>query len=411
MIKNIIQTLFTKGFVAITNFLILIVSAKYLGVTTRGEISLFVLNIANIQIINEVYTGYSLVYFVPKFNLKKLVVNGVVWTILATSVSNILFYLLNKEIGGYEWDMFFLSVIVILNTFNLVIILAKENVKLYNFLCVLQPLLLLCGIAYSILVSKIYTFEAYIIPLYISFSASFLISTFTVIKYVLADKSKTEFSLRSIFENGFFCQLAGWFHVQVNRFSWYILGSSALVGLYSAASSLIESVWIVSSGITPIVLSKISNTGDTPFNRNITITLAKAAFLLSCVAIVVLWLLPVEMFTYLLGKDFSDTKYLMLCLSPGILCISFSTVISHYFSGLGKLRFIAGCNFIGFIVAVSLSFLLIGRYGLVGAAIAANAGYFISSLGLFFGFAVKNKLGLYEFFNFKADIETIKQAF
>src|SRR3954470_3552906 len=130
MIKNIIQTLFTKGFVAITNFLILIVSAKYLGVNTRGEISLFVLNIANIQIINEIYTGYSLVYFVPKFNLKKLVMNGVVWTIIATSVSNLLFYAWNKEITGYEWDMFFLSVMVILNTFNMVIILAKENVKL-----------------------------------------------------------------------------------------------------------------------------------------------------------------------------------------------------------------------------------------------------------------------------------------
>jgi O-antigen/teichoic acid export membrane protein len=411
MIKNIIQTLFTKGFVAITNFLILIVSAKYLGVNTRGEISLFVLNIANIQIINEIYTGYSLVYFVPKFNLKKLVVNGVVWTLLATSASNILFFIWNKEINGYEWDMFFLSVMVILNTFNMVVILAKENVKLYNFLSVLQPFLLLCGIAFFTLKQGDFTFKAYVIPLYISFSVSFIVSTITVIKYVLADDTKTEFSLKSVFENGFFCQLAGWFHVQVNRFSWYILGSSALVGLYSAASSLIESVWIVASGITPIVLSRISNTGDTPFNRNITITLAKAAFILSCLAILILWFLPVEMFTYLLGKDFTDTKHLMLCLSPGILCISFSTVISHYFSGLGKLRFIAGCNFMGFVCAVALAFFLIGNYGLVGAAIAANVGYFVSSLGLFFGFAVKNKLRFFEFFNLKADIETIKQAF
>lgn len=411
MIKNIIQTLFTKGFVAIINFLILIVSAKYLGVNTRGEISLFVLNIANIQIINEIYTGYSLVYFVPKFNLKKLVLNGVIWTLLATAVSNILFFVLNKEITGYEWDMFFLSVMVILNTFNMVIILAKENVKLYNFLSVLQPFLLLGGIAFFTLYLSDFTFRAYVIPLYISFSVAFLISTITVIKYVLADKTKMEFSLRSIFENGFFCQLAGWFHVQVNRFSWYIFGSSALVGMYSAASSLIESVWIVASGITPIVLSKISNSGDTPFNRGITITLAKAAFVLSCLAVAILWFIPLEVFTYLLGKDFSNTKYIMLCLSPGILCISFSTVISHYFSGLGKLKFIAGCNFAGFVCAVPLAFFLIDEYSLVGAAMAANVGYFISSLGLFLGFVVKNKLGLSEFFNLKADVRNIKEAF
>lgn len=411
MIKNIIQTLFTKGFVAIVNFLILIVSAKYLGVTTRGEISLFVLNIANIQIINEIYTGYSLVYFVPKFNLKKLVLNGVIWTFLATTVSNLLFFIWNKEIHGYEWDMFFLSVMVILNTFNMVIILAKEKVKLYNFLSMLQPFLLLCGIAFFTLNKGDFTFKAYVIPLYISFSASFIISTFSVIKYVLEDKSKTEFSLKSVFENGFFCQLAGWFHIQVNRFSWYILGSSALVGMYSAASSLIESVWIVASGITPIVLSKISNTGDTPFNRGITLTLAKVAFVLSCLAIVVLWFIPMELFTYLLGKDFSNTKHLMLCLSPGILFISFSTVISHYFSGLGKLRFIAACNFAGFVFAIVLAPFLINKYSLVGAAIAANVGYFVSSVGLFFGFVIKNKLSASEFFNLRADIQNIKQAF
>ena len=411
MIKNIIQTLFTKGFVAVINFLILIVSAKYLGVSTRGEISLFVLNIANIQIINEIYTGYSLVYFVPKFNLKKLVMNGVVWTLLATSVSNIIFFMLNKEIEGYEWDMFFLSVMVILNTFNMVVILAKENVKLYNLLSVLQPFLLVCGIAFYTLVVKDFTFKAYIVPLYISFSVSFIISTLTVVKYIRSEKSKTEFSLKSVFENGFFCQLAGWFHIQVNRFSWYILGSSALVGLYSAASSLIESVWIVASGISPIILSKISNSGDTAFNRAITLTLAKAAFLLSCIAVVILWFLPVEMFTYLLGKDFSDTKYIMLCLSPGILCISFSTIISHYFSGLGKLKLIAGCNFLGFICAICLTPFLIDKYNLIGAAIAANVGYFISSLGLFLSFVIKNKLSFLEFINLKSDIENLKKAF
>jgi O-antigen/teichoic acid export membrane protein len=411
MIKNIIQTLFTKGFVAVINFLILIVSAKYLGVNTRGEVGLFVLNIANIQIINEIYTGYSLVYFVPRFNLKKLFFNGLLWSFFAISASNLIFFLLNKTIEGYEWDMFFLSLMIILNTFNLVIILSKENVKLFNFLNVLQPFLLLCGIAFFTLYLKEFTFKAYVYPLYISFAPSFIVSTIAVIGYISLKDEKTEFSLRSVFENGLFCQLAGWFHIQVNRFSWYIFSAPALVGLYSAASSLIESVWIISSGITPIILSRISNTGDTDFNRAITITLSKIAFLLSCIAVVLLWFIPSEVFSYLLGKDFSQTKTIMLWLSPGVLCISFSTVISHYFSGLGKLRFIAACNFTGFVCSVSLAYLLIGKYELVGAAIAANIGYFVSSMGLFLGFAMKNKLNPVEFFNFRRDIENLRKAF
>jgi len=411
MIKNIIQTLFTKGFVAIINFLILIVSAKFLGVETRGEISLFILNIANIQIINEIYTGYSLVYFVPKFNLKKIFINGIIWTVIATSLSNLVFYLLDKEIPGFELDMYLLSFLIILNTFNMVNLLAKEKVKLFNFLSVLQPALLLIGVLFYTLLLNDFTLKAYIIPLYISFTVSFLISFLAVLKLVNEPQENDTFSLKSILENGFFCQLAGWFHVLANRFSWYFFSTSALLGLYSAASSLIEAVWIISTGISPIVLSKISNTGDTEFNRNITLTLAKTSFVLSCLAVLVIYFLPQELFLYALGKDFSNIKSIMLWIAPGILCISFSTIISHFFSGLGKLKFIAFCNFTGFVITLVLAPFLIKQFGLKGAAIVANCSYFVSSLMLFTGFVLHSKVKFLGFFNLKKDLSNIKQAF
>lgn len=411
MIKNILQTLFSKGFVAVINFLILILSAKYLGVNTRGEISLFVLNIANIQIINEIYTGYSLVYFVPKFNLKKIFINGLVWTLITTSISNLIFYLLNKEIPGFEVDMYLLSLIIILNTFNMVNLLAKEKVKTYNLLSILQPFVLLCGILFFVWVKKDYTFNAYVIPLYISFAIAFAISLISVVKLMKQPDSNTKFEIRPILENGFFCQLAGWFHLLANRFSLYFFSTSALIGLYSAASSLIESVWIIATGISPIVLSKISNTGDTAFNRSITLTLAKASLILSLIAVLVIYFLPNGLFTYLLGKDFSAIKGIMLWIAPGILCISFSTIISHYFSGLGKLKFIAFCNFTGFVITLVLAPFLINLYGIKGAAIVANASYFVSSTVLFIGFIIRAKITLKEVINFKGDIQNIKQAF
>lgn len=411
MIKNILQTLFAKGFVAIVNFLILIFSAHYLGVSTRGEISLFVLNIANIQIINEIYTGYSLVYFVPKFSLRRIFINGIIWTLITTSISNFIFYLLNKDIPGFELDMYLLSLIIILNTFNMVNLLAKEKVKLFNLLSIIQPVLLLAGILFYALFLKEYTFKAYIIPLYISFSVVFGLSLYFVVKLIKTEVNKTEFSLKPILENGFFCQLAGWFHLLSNRFSLYFFATSALIGLYSAASSLIESVWIISTGISPIVLSKISNTGDSIFNRTITLTLAKASLIFSCMAVVFIYFLPDALFTYLLGKDFASVRGIMLWIAPGILCISFSTIISHYFSGLGKLKFIAFCNFTGFAVTLLLAPFLIKMYGLRGAAIVANISYFISSLALFVGFLIMANVKMKDLLDFRKDMAAIKQAF
>lgn len=411
MIKNIIQTLFTKGFIASVNFLILIISARYLGVDTRGEIGLFILNIANIQIINEIYTGYSLVHFLPKFNLRKVVLNGFIWTIISTGISSFLFVMLNKNITGFEWDLFFLSVMIILNTFNLVVILAKENIRLYNFLSLFQPLLLLCGLAYYTLILNSYTLSSYIIPLYISFSVSFIVSSYAVIKYLINSKPLGEYSIKMILENGFFCQLAGLFHSLANRFSFYILGSSTLVGIYSTASSLIESVWIIANGITPVVLSKISNTGNTEFNKKIIFTLAKASLILSIVAVICLCLLPNSVFIFLLGNGFAEVKNIMMWIAPGVLFVSFSTLISHYFSGLGNLKFVALCNFFGFLVAIILAPFLIKHYGLTGAAITANFSYFISAVALLAGFLIKTKIKASSIINFKNDFNNIKQAF
>ena len=81
MLKNIISTLFTKGFVALVNLTILIVSSKQLGSDVRGQVSLLILNIAIIQIINEIYTGYALVHFIAKFSLKKVYTRGIIWIV------------------------------------------------------------------------------------------------------------------------------------------------------------------------------------------------------------------------------------------------------------------------------------------------------------------------------------------
>ena len=194
MFKNIVHSLVTKGLVAIINFIILIFSSKYLGVSSRGEISILILNIAIIQIINEIFTGYSLVYFIPNYNLKKLFVTGILYTLVACSLSNSIFFLIKKQLPNYEWASYVISLIIILNTFNCVIILGKEKIKLYNFLNVIQPVLLLIGLIINISVMKNYTFTDFFYPLFISFVVAFIISLIATVK--LISNSKLPFNLR-----------------------------------------------------------------------------------------------------------------------------------------------------------------------------------------------------------------------
>lgn len=408
MFKNIIHSLFTKGLVAVINFFILIVSSRYLGVSSRGEISIFILNITIIQIVNEIYTGYSLVYFIPKFDLKKMYVFGLVYTLIFCSLSNVVVVFLNRQVPGYGWLGYIVSLLIIVNTFNCVLILGKEKVKIYNFLNLIQPLLLLIGLGFSLIVLKEFTFNAYIFPLLLSFVVAFIFSTAVVLKFDLKLSAGKAFDVKPIIINGLICQAAVLMHIFCNRYSYYLLPSTAKVGLYSSASSLIESVLIISNGISPVLLARVANTGNTLRSSEMTLSLSKASLVFSFMAVLVIFLLPEDFFIYLLGDGFVGIKRLMMLYSPGILMVSFFGIISNYFSALGKLKLTLVCNSFGFIISLVLAPILIKKYDIDGAAYTVNIAYLAVAIAIGTAFFINNKMKLQRLFSFKNDLKNLK---
>jgi len=408
MFKNILHSLVTKGLVAVINFLILIISSKYLGVSSRGEISIFVLNITIIQIINEVYTGYSLVYFIPRFDLKKLFVTGVMYTLIFCSLSNVIIVFLSKQVKGYEWLGYLVSLLVILNTFNCVLLLGREKIKTYNLLSFTQPFMLLLALAFYICVLKVFTFEAYVYPLLISFAAALVISMYHVSKFVFATGLKKSFALKPLLVNGLISQAGILMYIFCNRYSYYLLPGSANVGLYASASSLMEAVLIIGNAISPVLAARLANTGNTPGNVGMALSLSKAGFVFSFFAVAIVFVLPDTFFIYLLGGGFAGIKQLMLLYSPGVLMVSFFTIISYYFSALGKQKLVLLCNTCGFIFTLFAAPFLIGRYGIQGAAYTANIAYFIIAVTMLSAFFISNKLSFTRFFSLKHDYNNLK---
>lgn len=414
MLKNILSTLFTKGFIAMLNLAILLISSKQLGSESSGYISLLIVNIAIIQIINEVYTGYTLVYFIPKFSLKKLYSFGVLWTLGCNTLCAIAMYVIYTlfNIGDkHDWtNLVGLSFIIIFHSFHMVILLAKEKIKLYNFLNLLQPLLLLLSLVVFVFVFRHKTTSVYIMSLYISFFISIIFSSYFVFQ-LFKNNISTNYLIDkvSVFTNGFYNQLAILAHLLSNRYNFYLLGNAVLVGVYSRASSLIESVWIISGSVSPIILTYIANSEVSLKNAKLTLTLAKICLALSMCCVLVLYLLPNEFFVYLLGNDFIHVKTVMLYLSPGILCISFSTIISHYFAGLGKQKKIVTANLMGFFTTICTSWYLVPKYQLLGACYATSLSYFVAALTLTILFIRHNRFSVTMLFSFKEEFKKLKK--
>ena len=400
---------------AFINLAILLVSCQQLGSNIRGQVSLLIFNIAIIQIINEIYTGYILVYFIPKFSLKKIYVSGILWavicTILCVSIMAVLFFYFEIGSGDYWIHLLCLSLLIIIHSFHMVIILAKEKIRSYNFLNFFQPALLLMVLFVMFYGLHIKTIDSYIVALYVSFLVSIILSIIQITGiFKNHNNTQTLFEPKRIIENGFYNQLANLCHMLSNRYNFYLLGNTVLVGIYSSATSLIESVWIISGSVSPIILTYIANAKDSKNNAKITLLLAKICFLLSLCCVVVLYFIPREFFMFLLGEDFVHVKTVMLYLSPGILLISFATIISHYFAGLGKQKILLVANSFGLLTTICTSHYLISRDQLLGACYAACLSYFVATVILVAFFLKENKFSLLDLLRFKKDFELLRKS-
>lgn len=182
--SKIIQGILVKVILATINSGILVLSSKFLGVSTRGEISLLILNLILIQGVSDVFTGYSLIYFIPKYSLKRIFLFALLFGLATATILLLILRLINKQIKGSEVQTFFLSLMVIYNTLNAIILLGKKRNNSFNFIELFQPLMLIAGIFYYVFFAKDYTLNAYINPLTFSFLLSFIISTFLVVKEI-----------------------------------------------------------------------------------------------------------------------------------------------------------------------------------------------------------------------------------
>lgn len=409
MFRNFVYSLITKGVVALINFSILIISSRYLGVSSRGEISIFILNITIVQILNEVYTGYSIIYFIPRFDLRKIMVYGFIYTLVFCSLSNLLVVFLHKQVPGFEWLGYIISLLVVWNTFNCIILLGRQDLVAYNLLSFIQPVLLLSGILFFVFILRDYTFASYVYPLLFSFLAAILISSFKVIRSLSGEAPKLEFHFAAILTKGFAFQATLFMYIFINRYSYYLLPTNADVGLYASASSLTESLLILGSSMAPVLLSKVANQGGTRNSVRLTLTLSKVSFVFTAAGIILIFCLPDSFFIRLLGTGFSNIKALMMLYAPGVLMVSFFIPIASYYSAIGRQKLVLCCYSLGFFSALILAPVLVHKYKNAGAAYNADIAFTLTALALSFCFLITHKISFKRLVSFHASYINPKQ--
>ncbi len=410
MFKNI-STTFASNFVnALLNLLIAIVISQFLGAEGKGEQSIIITNISIILLINNIIGGATLVYLVPRFDNKKILLFSYLWAITICSFTFTVSLIVSDLSIFYLLHICVLTFINSIVSANMMVLLGKEKIISKNIITLIQITITAIFLLFFMFVLNNKDIKSYIYSLYIGYSISLIFSLILLNKHWDAGRkidNQGKSLISSMFRLGFVNQLSHITQMMSFRLSFYLLLimiNKDSVGIYSVAVAIVESVWLITKSIAVVQYARITNNTDENYNIILTVNLLKTSLVLCFIMIVVLSALPVSFFRLMFGAEFGSVKYLILIMIPGVFFYNFALILGHYFSGKGKYYINTISSVIGLAVTIVLCLILIPEFGYYGTAIAASISFLSTALYVFLKFKKTSGFTTLSFFPNKEDI-------
>jgi len=159
----------------------------------------------------------------------------------------------------------------------------------------------------------------------------------------------------------------------------FFIGTTG-VGLYLLAVTIAQLVWLLSTAFSTALFPSIAtSTNNDPENAKRSARITRLVLLTSFIsAIGIVCLSP--FIPILFGEKFRGSILPLLWILPGIVMFSIVNILASFFAGIGKPKINFYVSFIGVIFTITLDFLLIPRWGIVGASITSSISYSFSAL-------------------------------
>ncbi len=418
MLKAVLSTFSSRLLQQLSNFLVIILSTNLFGVEGRGNISLFVTNMALLILFNNVIGGQTIIYLTPRRNIYQLLIPSYLWSTLCTIVGSMLLYIL-----GFvpESQFVHLIFITLLNSFvadNLMLLLGREKIHQHNLLGLFQTVSILIWLVVFFEVFQLKEITTYLYALYLAFGSSFLLSIPLMVRL---QKNFTFKGLKSTVKKairyGFISQSANLIQFLNYRLGYYFIAfyqtSEKDLGIFSVAVSLSESVWLIGRSLATVQLSKISNSKDEAYSTKITLQAFKGSFLLTTLAVGGLFLFPWEwLLPIFKSQELIDSlPKLFLYLGPGIVALGTTATIAPYYSGRGKYIINVYSSGIGLLFTLLGCLVFIPYFGILGAAMTNSLSYVALSIYFMSVFGRDNQLTIWDYIPRLSDLNQLPIPF
>ena len=173
-------------------------------------------------------------------------------------------------------------------------------------------------------------------------------------------------------------------------------GASA-VGLYMTGVNYTELMRLFSDAISYVLFPQVSSIPSEEA-RKLTSLLTRLLLLYYLVLAPIIYLLAPLIIPFFFGSAFRPSVSVIPYLLPGIISWMYYGLLGQHFLGRGFPQYNLYGNLTGSIFTILLDFLLIPRWGIIGASIASSIAYTLTFLVVLHFFKKLEKLSLSEIF-------------
>lgn len=390
-----------KAGAALSQFVLLVLTARWFGVEFRGELAIFAATVQLLVLVVGFFAGSSLVYLAAREPTRSYLTRLLAASYAACVALPIALALgataLEIPLGREPALLVLTSILYGLLTVNACVLLAGQEAWRAALVEFLRPFVLV-AVAVAVATTRGYREPR---EFYALWAASSVLSFLLTLPFLVAHTRRlapmgpgqgTSWMgiLRQLTGYGLMAQtgnLVQYLNYRALYFAIERHSGLAAVGLFSTAVSMAEALWLPTGSLAALTLNRVSRVAGSPETRWFVLRLTRVALVAMAVAAAAMLWLPAAAITEMFGRDFTGVRVLLVWLLPGIVALGVSQVAAAYHAGHGRYERNLVAALAGLAVTLAGFVWLVPGLGTSGALVTMNASYIVTGgwvLAVFF---------------------------